>query len=92
MRLARIAARGLALTLGLAAPVGLALAEQPEPPPSKLQHPNLRAAEKLAAQATVKLAAARDAKEHDPAGHAARAHALLEQATAEIRRAIAAAR
>jgi hypothetical protein len=88
MRLASIV-RVLVVALAVAAPLGLALAEQPA---GKLKgHPNLAAAQKLAMQAFDKLEAAQQANEYDLGGHAAKAKALLQQANAEIKLAAEAA-
>ncbi len=54
-------------------------------------HPNLAAAQKLAAQAFEKLTAAQTANEYDLGGHAAKAKDLLKQANDEIKLAAAAA-
>ena len=68
----------------------LALADNP-PRKTTKSHPNLWAAERLAKQAFDKLEAAQKANEYDLGGHAAKAKALLQQATEEIRLATAAA-
>jgi len=80
------AGRALLVTLALAAPLGLALAEgKPK------GHPNLAAAQKLTNMAVDKLAAAQRANEYDLGGHAAKAKQLLRQASEEIKLATAAA-
>ena len=81
--------RVLVVALAVAAPLGLALAEQPAG--KRKGHPNLAAAQKLAMQAFDKLEAAQQANEYDLGGHAAKAKVLLEQANAEIKLATEAA-
>ena len=81
--------RAFVVALAIAAPLGLALAEQPAKKPSG--HPNLAAAQKLTAQAFDKLEAAQKANEYDLGGHAAKAKNLLKQASAEIKLAAEAA-
>ena len=51
------------------------------------RHPNLAAAQRLAAQAYEKIEAAQRANEFDLGGHAQKAKALLEQANSEIKQA-----
>jgi hypothetical protein len=80
--------RAALVALAIAAPLGLAVAEQSK----KVKgHPNLAAAQKLAAQAYDKLEAAQKANEYDLGGHAAKAKELLKQANAEILQAAEAA-
>jgi hypothetical protein len=84
------AGRSILAVFALALPLGLAVAESPEKPPSKepnkgKAHPNLTSASKLAAQAYDKLEAAQKANEYDLGGHAAKAKALLKQASEEIK-------
>ena len=68
--------------LALAIPLG-AMADKE---PSKVSgHPNLLAAQKLAAQAFDKLTAAQVANEYDLGGHAAKAKTLLKQVNDEIK-------
>jgi hypothetical protein len=74
--------RGVVVALALAIPLG-ALADKE---PQKISgHPNLLAAQKLAAQAFDKLTAAQKANEYDLGGHAAKAKDLLRQANEEIK-------
>jgi len=87
MSLSRIG-RSVLIALAVAAPLGLAIAESPR---KTKGHPNLAAAQKLAAQAFDKLEAAQRANEYDLGGHAAKAKALLEQANDEIKLAAEAA-
>jgi len=75
--------------LALAIPLG-ALADK-KSDGSLSGHPNLLAAQKLAAQAFDKLTAAQQANEYDLGGHAAKAKTLLEQVKKEINLAAAAA-
>jgi hypothetical protein len=82
------AGRSFLAVFALALPLGLAVAESPAPPPKTTKgkaHPNLAAAQKLAAQAYDKLEAAQKANEYDLGGHAAKAKALLKQANDEIK-------
>jgi hypothetical protein len=58
---------------------------------SAAKHPNIAAAQKLAAQAYDKITAAQKANEYDMDGHAAKAKELLEQANAELKLAAEAA-
>jgi hypothetical protein len=81
--------RAAIVALAIAAPLSLALAE--EPTRKAKGHPNLAAAQKLANQAFDKLEAAQKANEYDLGGHAAKAKELLKQANAEIQLATAAA-
>ncbi|MEO8706240.1 MAG: hypothetical protein ABI867_39790 [Kofleriaceae bacterium] len=67
--------------LALTSSLGLAIADQPK---KVSGHPNLAAAQKLAAQAYDKLEASQKANEYDLGGHAAKAKDLLKQANAEI--------
>src|SRR5258706_16332404 len=79
------AGRNLAAVFAPALPLGLAVAESPPQKPTKgKSHPNLAAAQKLAAQAFDKLEAAQKANEYDLGGHAAKAKAFLKQANDEI--------
>jgi len=85
--------RSIFVVLALGAPIGLALAESPAPPPKSVKgHPNLLSAQKLVSQAFDKLEAAQKANEYDLGGHAAKAKELLRQARAEIGLAAEAAR
>jgi hypothetical protein len=78
--------KSLVAVLALALPLGLAVAESPPEKPKKGSgHPNLAAAQKLVAQAHDKLEAAQKANEYDLGGHAAKAKALLKQASEEIK-------
>jgi len=79
------------LVLALAAPVGLALAKEPAKSVNVAKHPNLAAAQKLAAQAFDKLEAAQKANEYDMDGHAQKAKELLQTANDEIKLAAEAA-
>jgi hypothetical protein len=84
----------LAMVLVLAVPFGLALADDrpPQKTPGKgMHHPNLKSAHKLTLQAFAKLEAAQQAHEYDLGGHAAKAKALLKQASEEIKLATEAA-
>jgi hypothetical protein len=83
--------KALSLTVALSAPVGLALAKEPVKNVSTAKHPNLAAAQKLAAQAFDKLEAAQKANEYDMDGHAQKAKDLLKQANDEIKLAAEAA-
>ena len=56
------------------------------------KHPNLNAAQKLAAQAYEKLIAAQKANEWDMDGHAQKARDLLERVNAELKLAAEAAK
>ena len=55
------------------------------------RHPNLAAAQRLAAQASAKVSAAQQANEFDMGGHAAKAKQLLDQASEELNQAAGAA-
>ena len=85
------------LGLAVAAPLSLALAQEPTKQPSKdgktgkYSHPNLMAADKLCAQAFAKLEAAQVANEYDLGGHAKKAKDLIKQAQDEIKLATATA-
>ncbi len=68
-----------------------ALAGGPDRNVSPKRHPNLAAAQRLAAQAYDKIVAAQQANEFDMNGHAKKAKELLEQANAEIKAAAEAA-
>ena len=82
----RKAAHVAFVALALAAPLGLAFAQSKT---SLKSHPNLFAAQKLAAQAYDKLTAAQKANEYDLGGHAAKAKDLLEKVNEEIKAAAA---
>jgi len=69
---------------------GLAIA-QPKKNVSAGRHPNIAAAQRLAAQAFEKIKAAQEANEFDMGGHAQKAKELLEQANNELRQAATAA-
>ncbi len=58
---------------------------------SAKRHPNIAAAQRLAAQAFEKITAAQKANEFDMGGHAAKAKDLLEQASNELKQAAEAA-
>ena len=58
---------------------------------SAKKHPNIAAAQRLAAQAFEKITAAQKANEYDMVGHAAKAKELLEQANSELKLAAEAA-
>lgn len=66
---------------------GFAVAQQPAPKKniSAARHPNLAAAQRLAANAFEKVTAAQEANEFDLAGHAAKAKSLLDQANNELK-------
>ena len=83
--------KALSLTVALSAPLGLALAKEPVKNVSKERHPNIAAAQKLAAQAFDKLEAAQNANEYDMEGHAQKAKELLKQANEEMKLAAEAA-
>jgi F0F1-type ATP synthase membrane subunit b/b' len=83
--------KALSLTIALSAPIGLALAKGPAENVSKERHPNIAAAQKLAAQAFEKLEAAQKANEYDMDGHAQKAKDLLKQAADEMKLAAEAA-
>jgi hypothetical protein len=85
--------RSVVVCLAIAAPLGLAVAKESEPPAKtvKSRHPNLAAAQVLIAEAFAKLEAAQKANEYDLDGHAAKAKALLTQASEEIKKAAQAA-
>ena len=89
MRLSSIA-HGTIVMLALALPVGLALGEG-KPSGKVIGHPNLAAAQKLAAQAFLKLEDAQKANEYELGGHAAKAKDLLKQVNDEIKLAVEAA-
>ena len=74
--------RPAVLALTLAAPLSLALAQKKQD--GKYSHPHLVAADRLCAQAFVKLEAAEKNNEYDAGGHAAKAKLLLAQAQAEL--------
>ncbi|MBA3397460.1 MAG: hypothetical protein H0T89_32840 [Deltaproteobacteria bacterium] len=89
-----LVSRAALVVLALSAPISLAIAGDDTPPPAKKAlyvRPNLAAAQKLAAQALVKLDAAQQASEYDRDGHAQKARDLLKQANDELRLAAAAA-
>jgi hypothetical protein len=58
---------------------------------SSSRHPNLAAAQRLAAEAYDKIVAAQQANQWDMAGHAQKAKELLDQASNEIKEAALAA-
>jgi hypothetical protein len=70
---------------------GVGAVAQPAKNVSASKHPNLAAAQKLAAQAFTKITAAQEANEFDMQGHAAKAKTLLEQANTELKAAAQAA-
>ena len=82
----RKAAHVAFVVAALTAPLGLAFAQSKT---SLKSHPNLFAAQKLAAQAYDKLTAAQKANEYDLGGHAAKAKDFLEKANEEIKAAAA---
>jgi hypothetical protein len=94
--------KALSLTLLLAAPVGMALAQQPTRPAkptkevaareAKDPRPNLTAAQKLVSQAFDALEIAEKANEYDTEGHAQKARDLLKTANDEIKLAAEAAK
>jgi hypothetical protein len=77
-----LAANALALTL-LAG--SIALAQRPKENVDPARHPNLAAAQRLILDAWEKLGAAQQANEFDMNGHAAKAKALCDQASHEIK-------
>ncbi len=72
------------LGLAVAAPLSIALAQEPTKQ-KKYAHPNLVAADKLCAQALAKLEAAQVANEYDLGGHAKKAKDLIKTAQDEIK-------
>jgi hypothetical protein len=83
--------KAVALSLALAAPLGLALAKEPVKNVSAAKHPNLAAAQKLCVQAFDKLEAAQKANEYDMDGHAQKAKDMLKTVNDEIKLAAEAA-
>jgi hypothetical protein len=75
--------RPAVIALAIAAPLGLALAQKNKTD-GRYTQPNLVAAERLCAQAFVKLEAAEKSSESD-GDHVAKAKYLLEQAQKEIK-------
>ena len=82
MRISKLG-RGIVVSLALAAPIGLAMAEKG----AVAKHPNLLAAQKLINQAIDKVTAAQKANEFDLGGHAAKAKDALSLAKDEIKQA-----
>lgn len=80
----------LGATLGTGAVV-YAKDEKPKVDVSAKKHPNLAAAQKLAAEAFEKLVASQKANEWDMQGHAQKAKELLDEVNAEIKLAAEAA-
>jgi len=70
---------------------GAAFAKGPVQNVSAKKHPNIAAAQKLAAQAYAKITDAQKANEYDMEGHAAKAKELLEQVNNELKLAAEAA-
>jgi len=70
---------------------GLAFAQRPARNISARRHPNLAAAQSLAARAYEKISAAQRANEWDMGGHAQKAKELLEQVNMELKQAAEAA-
>jgi F0F1-type ATP synthase membrane subunit b/b' len=70
---------------------GVAVAQKPAQNVSGARHPNIAAAQRLAAQAYQKIVAAQQANEWDMQGHAQKAKDLLDQANNELRQAATAA-
>jgi ribosomal protein L4 len=66
---------------------GVLLAQKPAQNVSPKRHPNLAAAQRLAANAYQKIVAAQEANEFDLAGHAQKAKELLDQANNELKQA-----
>jgi len=80
--------RGLAVVLLVVLVVAGALyAAKPKQNISPSKHPNLAAAQQLLGQAFDKIVAAQSANEWDLGGHASKAKALVEQASAELKQA-----
>ncbi len=77
-----------AACLALALTAGIILAKGPVQNVTARAHPNLAAAQKLAAQAYDKITAAQRANEFDLGGHAQRAKDLLDQVNQELKLAI----
>jgi hypothetical protein len=68
--------------------LGIAVAIQAQKPArniSPVRHPNLAAAQTLLGQAYEKVVAAQKANEWDLGGHAEKAKALIDQASAELK-------
>ena len=78
----------LALTVGL---LSTGMAAKPPRNINMQKHPNLAAAQRLAAQAYDKVVAAQKANEYDLGGHAKKAKELLEQVNTELKMAAEAA-
>ena len=70
---------------------GSAYAAKPAQNVSGKRHPNIAAAQRLAAQAFEKVVAAQKANEYDMEGHAQKAKDLLEQVNSELKLAAEAA-
>jgi F0F1-type ATP synthase membrane subunit b/b' len=70
---------------------GFAFAQKPAHNVSASRHPNIAAAQRLAAQAFEKINAAQKANEFDMKGHAQKAKELLEQVNNELKEAAEAA-
>jgi hypothetical protein len=80
--------RGLAVVVLVVLVVAGALyAAKPHQNISASKHPNLAAAQQLLGQAFNKVVAAQSANEWDLGGHASKAKALIEQASAELKQA-----
>lgn len=69
----------------------VAYAAKPERDVSARRHPNIAAAQRLAAQAFERIVAAQKANEYDMEGHAQKAKELLDQVNAELKLAAEAA-
>ena len=69
----------------------VAFAQKPARNVSPNRHPNIAAAQRLAAQAFDKITAAQKANEFDMKGHAQKAKELLEQVNNELKQATEAA-
>jgi hypothetical protein len=83
----------VAATLASALLIGGYAVAQPAPKRNiaAIRHPNLAAAQRLTAQAFARISAAQAANEYDMAGHAAKAKALLDEASNELKLAAEAA-
>jgi hypothetical protein len=87
--------KALSLSLALAFPIGLAVADSKGARDAKLvkdTRPNLTAAQKLVSQAFDELETAEKANEYDMEGHAQKAKDLLKTASDEIKLAAEAAK
>jgi F0F1-type ATP synthase membrane subunit b/b' len=70
---------------------GIVFAQKPVKNVSAARHPNIAAAQRLAAQAYERIVTAQKANEWDMEGHAQKAKDLLDQANQELKQAAEAA-